>query len=140
MRVSVLLLVYAGMLLSGCSTVQTQRDPKADLSHFKHFYVEHRLTDDHHLDELIVAELQALGCEASAGPLTMMPQSAEAIVNYQDAWAWDFKSYLFQLDLQIRDSRKDRLLASGTYRQPSMITKSPAEVIHVILTPLFKRS
>jgi hypothetical protein len=139
MRVPAALFVLVSFLLAACSSVQTQRNPKADLSAFKRYYVEHRLTDDHHLDEIIVAELKSLGCEASAGPLTMMPQSTEVLVNYTDTWAWDFKSYLYQLDIQLRDARKDRGLGVGSYRQPTVITKTPAEVVHLIVAPLFKR-
>ncbi len=137
MRVSALLLLLVSILVTACSSVSTQRNPKADLSRFKRFYVEHRLNDDHHIDELIVAELRSLGREASAGPLTMMPRDTDAIVSYADTWAWDFKSYLYQLDIGIRDARKERGLATGSFRQPSMITKTPAQVIHIIFSPLF---
>jgi uncharacterized protein YceK len=132
--------LFAGiLLLSGCSSVHTQQAPKADLGRYKYFYVEHRLSDDREIDEAIVAELKALGHDASAGPLTMMPQSADALVTYQDEWAWDFKSYLIQLNIQIRDARRERVIAAGNYQQPSMFTKKPPQVIHAILVPLLKQ-
>jgi len=137
MKVLVALLAIV-CLLSACSSVHTQRAPGAELGHYKQFYVEHRLSDDRHIDEAIVAELKSLGREASAGPLTMMPQSADAIVTYQDEWAWDFKSYMIQLNIQIRDSRRERIVANGNYQQPSMFTKPPAQVVHAILLPLLK--
>lgn len=139
MKVSVLVFLVGLLALSGCSSVQTQQNPKADLQQFKKFYVEHRLTDDHHIDELIVAELRSYGLVADAGPLTMMPRDTDAVVSYVDTWAWDFKSYLYQLDIGIRDARRESGLATGSYRQPTMITKEPAEVIRLILRPIFKR-
>ncbi len=127
------------LLLSACSSIHTQRDPKIDLDRYAHFFVEHRLSDDRQIDEAIVAELKALGRDASAGPMTMMPQNADAIVTYQDEWAWDFKSYMIQLNIQIRDSRRERIVATGNYQQPSMFTKKPDQVVHAILNPLLKQ-
>jgi len=133
-------LLASAILLAACSSVSTHRNGHVDLSRLKRFYVEHRLTDDHHIDEQIVAGLQALGRQASAGPMTMMPDGVEAVVTYEDNWAWDFKSYLIQLSIDIRKANTDQPLARGTYRQPSMITKQPPDVIRAILTPLFKHS
>lgn len=139
MRLTVAFLVLASLVLSGCSSVHTQTNPRADLAQFKRFYVEHRLTDDHHIDEMIVAELRSYGLVVETGPLTMMPRDTDALVTYVDTWAWDFKSYLLQLDILIVDARKNRGLATGTYRQPTMLTKSPRDVVHHILAPIFKR-
>lgn len=136
MKVPLALLALAS-LLAACSSVHTHRTPGVNLERYQRFYVEHRLTDDHHLDEMIVARLQALGRQASAGPLTMMPQDTQAIVTYQDEWAWDFKSYLIQLNLQIRDAHRGRPLAYGIYRQPSPVPKPPVELVQAILDPLF---
>jgi hypothetical protein len=139
MKALVPLLLLGVTLLTGCSSVQTHRNPGVDLARYQRFYVEHRLTDDRHLDEMIVARLHELGREASFGPLTMMPEDTQVVVTYEDAWAWDFKNYLIELNIQFRSARKDRGLAYGGYRQPSMITKSPEEVVSLILTPLFSK-
>lgn len=137
MKVTVLLL-SAVTLLCACSTINTHRYPKVDLSGIKRFYVLHRLTDDHHIDDIIVARLQALGREAAAGPLTMMPQSTEAVVTYRDEWAWDFKSYLIQLDIDIVRAHNNQPLARGSYRQPSLVPKDSTAVVEEILKPLFR--
>ena len=137
MHVSVLLLIIA-CLLSSCSSITTDKDPRVDLTGIKTFYVVHRLTDNHHIDETIVAQLQALGREASAGPTTMMPQNVDAVVTYEDEWAWDFKSYLIHLEIEIHRAHNRQPLARGSYRQPSIITKAPTVVVQEILTPLFR--
>lgn len=137
MKVPVSLLLLGVLLLAGCSNVATHRFPGADLTRYQRFYVEHRLTDDRHIDEMIVARLHALGRQATFGPLTMMPEDTEVLVTYEDIWAWDFKNYLIELNIQFRSARRDRGLAYGGYRQPSMFTKSPDVVIARILMPLF---
>jgi hypothetical protein len=136
MKVSVLLFFLA-VCLTSCTSIHTHRDPRVDLTQIKKFYVLHRLTDDHHMDEMIANQLRQYGREVSMGPMTMMPQDAEALVTYQDDWAWDFKTYLIQLRIEIRRAYNNQPLAEGTYRQPSIITKPPAVVIEKILKPLF---
>lgn len=137
MKVAAALLV-ALALFTSCTSVHTSVNPAVDVNRFQRFYVVHRLSDDRHIDALIVAELKSLGREASAGPLTMMPDDTEVTVNYLDDWEWDFKTYLIQLNVQLHDVRRDRPIAFGNYRQPSPITKSPPEVIHEIFSRLLK--
>ena len=128
-------LLVAASFLAGCSSVTTRK--VIDLTAFKHIYVVHRLTDDHHVDELFVRELQSRGHDASSGPLTMMPDNADAILTYADRWEWDFKSYLIELDIELRTAHTDKKLADGRYYQPTIKTKTPTEVIHDVLAPLF---
>lgn len=128
------------LLLAACASVHTELMPHADLTKVRHFFVEHRLSDNHHVDDLIVADLQARGFVASDGPLTMMPDDAEAVVTYDDDWAWDFKSYLIELRIAVRRARTDQPLAVGSYRQPTPLTKSPAAVVHTILDGFWKKS
>jgi len=134
-RTAILLFLSVAALFAGCSSVSTRQ--VTDLAPFKHIYVVHRLTDDHHIDELFVRELQSRGHDASSGPLTMMPENADAVLTYEDRWEWDFHSYLIELDIELHTARTDKKLADGRYYQPTIKTKAPAEVIHDMLAPLF---
>ncbi len=136
MKVSAVLLVFAALLLASCTSVWTQRDPHVDLAKLTHFYVERRLADNRKVDEAIVAELRSRGLEASSGPLTMIPDGVQAIITYRDEWAWDFRYYLMELSVNIRSAHRDQTLANGVYRQPTPITKSPAQVIRTIFDPI----
>lgn len=136
MRLLVLLLV-ALTIAGGCSSVSTHRAPSVDLDRYKKFFVERRLNDNHSLDALIVAELRHLGRTAYSGPLTMKPDDTDAVVTYNDRWAWDFKNYLIELNIDVRDARNDKPLTTGRYYQPSITTKNPPEMIRDILQPLF---
>jgi lysyl-tRNA synthetase class I len=107
------------------------------LARVHRFYVERRFGDDHHLDEYIVQELRREGHEATSGPLTMKPDGVDAIVTYADRWAWDFKNYLVELTLEVRNARTDQVLTTGRSYQPSITAKTPPQVIREILTPLF---
>jgi hypothetical protein len=137
MKVTALLLSVVVLLLTACSSLDTYHVPSADLSRIHSYFVVHRLSDNHHMDDTIVEHLRSLGYEASAGPMTMMPQRTEAVVTYRDEWAWDFRTYLIQLEMEIRQAHTNRPIARGAYRQPTLITKSPSVVVERIFGRLF---
>lgn len=125
------------LLLAGCASVSTRERPRAGLQDIQCFFVETRLGDDHHIDDLIVAELQRHGRTATAGPLTMLPDDAQAIVSYNDRWAWDFSSYLIEASLEIRRARTDKPIAAASYHRAVVSRKTPADAMRVMLDPLF---
>ena len=130
-------LLALGLLAAGCASLDTHQ--AADYSKVRRIYVEHRLTDNHHLDELIAAELNARGYTATCGPLTMMPEGMDAIITYEDRWAWDFHSYLMELRVELRANITDQPLAAGHYHQAAATTKSTEAVVREIIDSLFKR-
>lgn len=69
----------------------------------------------------------------------MQPAGIDAYVTYTDRWAWDFKTYLIELTVEVRDARTQKLLATARYYQPSITTKAPAEMIREIISPFFGR-
>jgi hypothetical protein len=123
-------------VLAGCSSLHTRA--VVDLAPFKRIYVIHRLTDDHHIDDLLVRELQQLGHEASSGPHTLLPENADAVLTYEDRWEWDFKTYLIELNVELRTARTEKKLADGHSLQQTPRSKQPPEVVRDLLTSLFK--
>lgn len=132
-----LLAIAALLAIDGCASVETRK--VGDLSSFKHIFVEHRLTDDRHLDEMLVQELNKLGYSASCGPLTMLPDNANAVLSYEDRWEWDFKTYLIELKVTVHTARTNKKLAEGSYYQPTPNSKPPAEVVNRVLVPIFAK-
>ena len=130
-------LALATLLVAGCASVETRK--VIDLTPFKHIFVEHLLTDDKRVDETIVAELTRLGYVATSGPLTMLPDEADAVLSYEDRWEWDFKSYMIEFSVTVRTARTKKKLADGRYYQPTPNSKSPTEVVSKVLTPLFAK-
>jgi hypothetical protein len=129
------LFLIACLALAGCSSVTTRK--VIPLDRFQRIFVVQRLNDNQRLDEVFVAELRRLGREASSGPLTMIPEKADAVLTYDARWEWDFKTYLIDLNLEVHTYPAHKKLADGRYYQPSIRTKHPAEVIRSLLTPLF---
>ena len=130
------LLILSFLPLFGCSTALTTRKAR-DLAPFKRIYVESRLSDNHRLDEQIATQLKRHGVDATFGVSTMRPDGVDAIATYTDRWQWDFKDYMIEIQIDLRDARTNQPLATGHYHQASITTKHSEEVIRLILTPWF---
>lgn len=134
--VSILSLAASALILSGCSTALSVRKA-VSLAPYKRIYVESRLSDNHRLDEQIANELKSYGVDATFGVPTMRPDKVDAIMTYEDRWQWDFKDYLIDMQIDLHEARGNKPLATGHYHQAGITTKTSAEVIHLILHPLF---
>jgi hypothetical protein len=128
-------------LVAGCSQLTTRSLPKADIGHYKHVFVEHRLADSYGVADEIARQLREMGYDASAGALTMLPENAELVVSYDDMWTWDFNTYMIEFDMQVRLAHSDRIVAVGHYYRPTMIFgRAPATMVHELLVKLFKHA
>jgi hypothetical protein len=136
------ILALAGAaVLAGCSHLVTRALPNADIGHYKHVFVEHRLADSYGIADEMARQLREMGFDASAGALTMMPSDAQIVVSYDDMWTWDFNTYMIEIDVQVRNARTDKILAVGHYYRPSMVFgHPPSAMIHELLAKLFKRA
>jgi hypothetical protein len=103
------------LLLGGCAAYNTQMDHGRSLAKIQRFFVVSNLNDNHALDHQIVEALKARGREAETGPLTMMPDNTQAIIAFQDRWAWDFGDHLVFLQLAVRDTRSEQSFATVTF-------------------------
>jgi len=126
------------LLLWGCST-KTQIDRATPPAKLHHIFVEHLLSDGHNVDELIARELRRLGYDASAGPLTMMPEGTEAIIAYQPSWTFDFTTYLIEIDVAVRDAKTAKEIAVSRVFRPAVIGNDTNTMIQRAIDPIFKK-
>ena len=122
--------------VAGCASVSTRK--VIALDEFRHIYVEKRLNDNHRIDELLVDALRQLGRDASSGPRTMMPENTDAVLTYDERWAWDFHDYLIEFTVELRTVRGNKKVADGRYYQPSVTTKSPAAIVQELIPRVFR--
>ena len=108
-------LAVLALLLGGCATYDTDVARGRSLAGIKKYFVVSNLNDNHALDHHLAASLRARGFEAEVGPLTMMPDDTQAVVTYQDYWAWDFGDRLTFFRLHVRSPTS----ASRSPRSPS---------------------
>ncbi len=133
--VKAFLVLLALVILPGCASVSARK--VVALEPFQRIFVVERLNDNHRLHEYLVAELKRSGYEASSGPLTMMPENAQALLTYDARFEWDFKTYLVELNLELHTAHSRKKLADARYYQPSLVPKSPARVAREIITRMF---
>ena len=107
--------VLAPLLLSlvGCThierTVNKGRNPATP----QEIFVAENLSDNHRIAGRVAAALRARGLHAESGPLTMMPEKAEAVLHYEDRWTWDFGEHMTYLRLDLHDPEEKRPYASA---------------------------
>jgi hypothetical protein len=106
------------------------------LDRFQRIYVEQRLNENNHLDELFVEELRRHGREAWSGPMTMMPDKVDAVLTYDARWQWDFKTYVIELTFELHTVHPRKKIADARYHQPTIRTRAPADVIRELLAKL----
>ena len=109
-----ILFVFAtAFLFAGCThverTVTKGRDPATP----KEIFVAENLADNHRLAKRIAAALRARGLQSESGPLTMLPETADAVIHYEDRWTWDFGEHMTYLRLDLHDPGEKRPYASA---------------------------
>lgn len=136
MKITVLL-SFILLGLTGCFSAKTVVTMEGDLRSFRRIYVQSSQNDSNHLDQLLANELIRLGYEASAGVRTMMPPTTELVLAYESQWNWDFRTYLIQLDVTMRDVRNDKQLGQGRIFHSGVTQKSPEKMVAEVLAPFF---
>jgi hypothetical protein len=132
------LLPCLALLLASCST-KTQIDHSARPDQLHHIFVEHLLSDGNNVDELLARELRRLGYDASAGPLTMMPDGTEAILAYQTQWTFDFTTYLIEIDVALRDAKTGKEIAVSRAFHPALTGNDTNAMVQRVIDPIFKK-
>ncbi len=123
--------------LGGCSSIDAATPRGGGLAGVSRFFVVSNLNDNHALDHRIATALQARGLTASFGPLTMMPDDAQAEVSYQDNWNWDFGEHLVFLRIAVRKPESNDTLASATFSARIPLKETVPETVTRLVARLF---
>jgi lysyl-tRNA synthetase class I len=124
----VLLAAALALLLGGCASFDASVEGGQSLQAVQRFFVVSNLNDNRALDHQIAKALKSRGLTAEVGPLTMMPDDTQAVVTYQDHWAWDFGEHLVFLKINVRKPAQEQSYASATFsakvplREPATVT------------------
>ena len=103
------------------------------------FYVQKLPADERGIEKVISNQLVELGYQSSYGSSEKPPTDVDAIVTYQDKWMWDITMYMIELNMQIWEGDKTRILASGKTYRPSLQRKSPETMAKELLTDMLKK-
>lgn len=123
-----LLAAALALLPGGCASFDASVEGGHSLQGVQRFFVVSNLNDNRALDHQIAQALRACGLTAEVGPLTMMPDDTQAVVTFQDHWAWDFGEHLVFLKINVRKPSQEQTYASATFnarvplREPATVT------------------
>ena len=109
-----LLACAAAIAFSGCTSLKRTVPPERDLSAVREVFVVTNLNDNHRIAPQLALALQSLGLRATHGPLTLLPATADAVLQYDDRWSWDFGEHMTYLRLNLHDPGEVRPYASAT--------------------------
>ncbi len=134
-----LLLLLLPFLASSCATYRAvhERQPQA-LAEYKRYWVRANFDDNRAMAMRIVRALRERGYEVDAGPMTMMPRTAQVVVHYKDQWAWDFREHLVGLELRLTDAKTEGQLAVASYSGAAAMFTNPSEAVEGALRELFE--
>jgi len=136
--VHLLCLMLTCALFAGCATTRTHVvENDRSLKDVRRFFVLRNLKDNHGIDVRIVRALQARGFEAESGPITLLPPSAQAVIVYEDRWAWDFANHMVFLKLGARDPQAAFPYVWASYQKQVAFTTNVDEVVGQVLGDLF---
>ncbi|HEY9248766.1 MAG TPA: hypothetical protein VIO38_06525 [Rariglobus sp.] len=128
--VHLMLVLLACAGLAGCASTQTRVEEKGrSLKDVRRFFVLRNLKDNHGIDVRIVRALQARGFEAESGPITLLPDTAQAVILYDDRWSWDFSDHMVYLKLGARDPKAVFPYVTASYLKQVAFTTQVDEVI-----------
>ena len=135
--VHLVVIILACTLFAGCASTQTNVTEKGRSLHDVHrFFVLRNLKDNHGIDVRIVRALKARGFEAESGPITLLPASAQAVIMYDDRWAWDFSDHMVFLKLSARDPQAAFPYLSASYLKQVAFTTEVDEVVGQVVGDL----
>jgi hypothetical protein len=132
-----MLMMLACVLVAGCASTHTQvAEPGRSLKDVRRFFVLRNLKDNHGIDTRIVRALQARGFEAESGPITLLPASAQAVVMYEDRWAWDFSDHMVYLKIGARDPQAVFPYVSASYLKQVAFSTQVDDVVAQVVADL----
>lgn len=133
----VALAVFACALFAGCTSTRTQVLEKGrNLEEVRRFFVLRNLKDNHGIDVRIVRALQTRGFEAESGPITLLPDSAQVVLLYEDRWTWDFSDHMVYLKISARDPQAVFPYLSASYHKQVAFTTRVDEVVDDVVGKL----
>lgn len=116
-HLSLILLGLLGLACAGSSATPLAGPARAEGTVF---YVENHGEDERQLELVIAGALQARGLDATGGTKGQRPENVDFVVNYEDRWAWDMRTYLREIRIDVRGAKSGEIVATSRSHQDSM--------------------
>jgi hypothetical protein len=95
------------------------------------FFVENHGDDARQLEQIIVETLRKRGLDAVGGAKETRPENTDFLVSYEDRWAWDMRTYLRLIQIDVQNVRTGEIVATSRSHQDSLTAmgKTHEEII-----------
>ncbi|MEN9841002.1 MAG: hypothetical protein RL376_802 [Verrucomicrobiota bacterium] len=113
-RLRFLVLCLALVGSTGCTSLERTVKPERDPALLREIFVVVNLNDNHGVARKLAETLRTRGLHADSGPLTMLPETAQAVLTYDDRWSWDFGEHMTYLKIALHDPGELQPYATAT--------------------------
>jgi hypothetical protein len=113
-------LILLGLLGLACAGTSATPLPDPARDEGAVFYVENHGKDERQLEQVIAGALQARGLDATGGAKGQGPENVDFLVSYEDRWAWDMRTYLRLIQIDVRDAKSGEIVATSRSYQDSL--------------------
>lgn len=137
--VRALVILFLGLLLGGCASFEASVERGRSLRDMRRFFVLSNSNDNRALDQQIAHALKTRGRTVEVGPLTMMPADTQAVIAFQDHWAWDFGEHLVFLKITVRDPFASQTYASVTFSSRVPVREQTAATVDRLVGVLLEK-
>jgi hypothetical protein len=120
MRFGILAIAPSAFNGLACAGVSSMPLTGAALEEKAVFYVEHQIKDDRNLHLITNGVLQARGLNASTGIEAARSADVKYIVTYEDRWAWDMRTYLREIKIEVQRANSSLTVAMSESHQDSL--------------------
>jgi hypothetical protein len=120
MRPFALSLLFLFLLALGCAGSSSTPLMASAREKTTTYYVQNHGDDQRSLDQIIVYALRARGVQATGGSQGQTPKDVDFIVTYEDRWAWDMRTFLRLIQIDVRDPKSGALVATSQSHQDSL--------------------
>ncbi|MEE3327955.1 MAG: hypothetical protein VX252_11520 [Myxococcota bacterium] len=106
------------------------------------FYVEQHAADNRNIDQIIVEAFRSRAVQATGGPPSGAPPNVNFLVTYEDRWAWDMRTYLRMIQIDVREPGTGAIVATSQSHQDSLSSMGQTyqEIVKRTATALFDDS
>ena len=120
MRISTLGLIFSCSVLLACAGDSAMPLAGAARQEGVVFYVEHQGEDHRNLNFIITDVLKSRGLEVSTGVAGAAPEETDFVVSYVDHWAWDMRTYMREIAIEVRRADSPLVVAMSRSHRDSL--------------------
>jgi hypothetical protein len=124
-------IVSIALLALSCAGTSATSLPDTAQAEGAVFFVENHGDDTRHLEQIIVKTLRARGLDAVGGAKGTRPENTGFLVSYEDRWAWDMRTYLRLIQIDVQNVTTGEIVATSRSHQGSLAAmgKTHEEII-----------